>query len=493
MGDIDVRKIMAAACAGFGIVLACSPLSSAVEVLVSLGLLTTGIGGWVDQAVFAVFFIASMGILGARGRSGLRLAAESGPGTIATLLLIEGGIVLVGAAELFSGERLAVDVVLTLGAALRGVGVCILLAAWMELFALLSPYVRHFGTSLTAALGFSAVLALCLGALAVASSGAVVAAMAVLPVADVVLLRWCASPLSAQLQERSYPKGRVNMPAPTLLIIGSFGVSLGGTWVVVFAVPNSMTALCTCLGFLAASAALMVVTRTVARSREYSFGMLLRTATFVSAAAFLALPVLWPSWPDAAVFVMGCAWAVQVFAFAFMPVQMIEKLPVGPMSLMAAGSRALGAGVVVASIVGGAVVAAFGPTTRALAAVSLIVCLQLLLSAMLMPPRAMDASALGIHSYMERETPLERLQRRCREVAGRCGLTDREAEVMLLLAQGLSRARIAEELVVSGETVKTHIKHIYEKLGVHSLREMTTLIETGKRTEDEAADQRLPH
>ena len=46
------------------------------------------------------------------------------------------------------------------------------------------------------------------------------------------------------------------------------------------------------------------------------------------------------------------------------------------------------------------------------------------------------------------------------------GLTPREAEVLALIAEGLTNAEIADRLVVSAATVKSHVNHIFAKAGV---------------------------
>jgi DNA-binding NarL/FixJ family response regulator len=45
-------------------------------------------------------------------------------------------------------------------------------------------------------------------------------------------------------------------------------------------------------------------------------------------------------------------------------------------------------------------------------------------------------------------------------------LTDREREILLLIARGLSNVEIGQELYISETTVKTHVTHILQKLGL---------------------------
>jgi DNA-binding NarL/FixJ family response regulator len=44
-------------------------------------------------------------------------------------------------------------------------------------------------------------------------------------------------------------------------------------------------------------------------------------------------------------------------------------------------------------------------------------------------------------------------------------LTDREAAVLVLLAEGLSHDQIGERLSISGETVRTHVRKASDRLG----------------------------
>ena len=66
---------------------------------------------------------------------------------------------------------------------------------------------------------------------------------------------------------------------------------------------------------------------------------------------------------------------------------------------------------------------------------------------------------------------------RCDVVAARYQLTPRERDVLGLLARGRTSPIIQERLVVSQNTVRTHVRHIYTKLGVHSQQELINLVD----------------
>ncbi|WP_406691834.1 response regulator transcription factor [Saccharopolyspora sp. ID03-671] len=99
--------------------------------------------------------------------------------------------------------------------------------------------------------------------------------------------------------------------------------------------------------------------------------------------------------------------------------------------------------------------------------------------------RAIDAGATG---YLLKAGPPEELFQAIRaaargqtalspEIASRLlqrsrspeqALSDREVEILELLAQGLGNRDLAKQLFISEATVKTHLVHIYAKLGVDS-------------------------
>lgn len=76
--------------------------------------------------------------------------------------------------------------------------------------------------------------------------------------------------------------------------------------------------------------------------------------------------------------------------------------------------------------------------------------------------------------------PHASLKERCDHFAASFGLTARENDVLQLIAAGRDVPYIERELVLAKSTVKTHIKHIYEKCGVSSRQDLLDLIQSFK-------------
>lgn len=72
----------------------------------------------------------------------------------------------------------------------------------------------------------------------------------------------------------------------------------------------------------------------------------------------------------------------------------------------------------------------------------------------------------------------DRLSKQAALVRRAYRLSARETEVMELIARGNTVARIAEQLIVSENTIRTHSKRIYTKLNIHRRQELLDLIES---------------
>ena len=110
--------------------------------------------------------------------------------------------------------------------------------------------------------------------------------------------------------------------------------------------------------------------------------------------------------------------------------------------------------------------------------------------------RAVEAGATG---YLLKDTPREQLvdavraaargetvlapplaAKLMRQVRGGDQLTPRELDVLQLVAQGRSNPEIARELFIGEATVKTHLLHVFDKLGVDDrTRAVTVAMERG--------------
>lgn len=72
----------------------------------------------------------------------------------------------------------------------------------------------------------------------------------------------------------------------------------------------------------------------------------------------------------------------------------------------------------------------------------------------------------------------------CQEIRRAYGLSNREADVLELIVRGRDVAHMAEALFVSENTVRSHCKSLYKKLGVHSRQQVFDLVESVKAADD---------
>ncbi len=88
------------------------------------------------------------------------------------------------------------------------------------------------------------------------------------------------------------------------------------------------------------------------------------------------------------------------------------------------------------------------------------------------------------------ETFVHSRPRRARTDASLSALTEREREILGLVARGLTNDDIAERLVISPATVKTHVARVMSKLGAHDRAQLVVLayesglVTPGRRTEE---------
>lgn len=93
-------------------------------------------------------------------------------------------------------------------------------------------------------------------------------------------------------------------------------------------------------------------------------------------------------------------------------------------------------------------------------------------------PEEETKKPVRIRSEQEEPSYRDRISKQAAALQRHYRLSARETEVMELIARGNSVARIAEELVVSENTIRTHSKRIYTKLAIHKKQELLDLIES---------------
>ena len=235
----------------------------------------------------------------------------------------------------------------------------------------------------------------------------------------------------------------------------------------------------------------LVVRKPLNLSRVYSVALPL------SAAGFLLLPLIW----NAAGGIVNAFAQVGAMVAALILWCMLtdgaRRTHTSPTLLFSLALIVTNAATLAGTLLGAAQAQNIRPGDVVLTAVALVSVYLLLMAAIVLfrnregggavqaPARSGGESAPSIEVA---PTPEEVLMTRCASLAEQYGLTPRERDIFPLLAQGHTMPAISERLFVSENTVKSHAKRIYQKLGIHARAELIDLVNRAG-DEDAAREQ----
>lgn len=213
-----------------------------------------------------------------------------------------------------------------------------------------------------------------------------------------------------------------------------------------------------------------------------SLGSVYRMALPLSAAGFLLLPLIWDGVGGLANACAQLGTLVAGIILWCMVAHAVHDTKLPAALLFSCSLLCTNAAQLAGTLVGILNAHTLEPGDITLTAVALV---AVYLVAMVSMFLFKDKNLRGIDVVRESEAPTaeqqgDALAARCALVASAHGFTPRESEILVHLGQGRTARAISEKLVVSENTVKYHIKSIYQKLDVHSRDQVIDLIERGE-------------
>ena len=231
---------------------------------------------------------------------------------------------------------------------------------------------------------------------------------------------------------------------------------------------------------VASLVAVIAVCAPMLSADSFDFAAAYKTSVFVMGFMFLLLPIV-PLGGGLAHFLGMAIYCITILLTWVVLARITGLYRLAPLFTFGVGWSSLVVGSLVGTFAGG-LLGTFMDVTPRLLSECVLVCLCLLFFAylFLFTEKSM-ARLLG--------GPLSRGKRpfreRCHQIALDYALTEREEEVMMLIAKGRSTPRIREELGLTTGTVNTHLANLYRKLDVHDRQEVIDLVEKGRNSEGE--------
>jgi len=215
------------------------------------------------------------------------------------------------------------------------------------------------------------------------------------------------------------------------------------------------------------------------RHHELDFFQFWRVILVFMATGLVVLPFLSGDMRALALAFMGVAQTIVVIFLWLAIVDVAHYSAIHPYAIFGAGwvlyTLPFAAGICLAWFI------PTGPMERNIATVLSYVIILLLVFVLDSEPKGVRRLFADLGPMIPKSDDFADVDRNCQRVGEAHGLTAREIEIMQMICRGRSKGYIAEALFVSENTVRSHSKHLYQKLDVHTKQELIDLVRPDDR------------
>lgn len=205
------------------------------------------------------------------------------------------------------------------------------------------------------------------------------------------------------------------------------------------------------------------------------FSSLWQAILLFTATGLLILPLIGPQWTSSALVFVSIAQTLVVMLFWVMLADIAHHSTRNPLVIFGSGWIVYAAFFALGEAIGKAV----GDQGVGMYALTVMTYFLTLAAVFSLNERNFSQRRI----FADLDTPLPEksnyasIDADCMRLGSAHGLTDREVEILQLICKGRLKNYIAETLIISENTVRSHAKHIYQKLDVHSKQELLDMLE----------------
>lgn len=262
---------------------------------------------------------------------------------------------------------------------------------------------------------------------------------------------------------------------PYLVVTAVFGLSLG---ILIGLVRTQDVATPPFVWTVGMCLMCFLVLLIVARYAHFNYLSYARTVSPVLIICLLLIPLFWRSnFAFACVLVCAAYMSANIF-YQVTYVEIAQTAKVALLPLIACGTGADAIGVVVGESLCDAMRHLGLLSFEAVYLLVLIVASLILLVTI---RRLRDRELQSLWGFCEREDGGVSIEECCDRIAAQVSLTPREREVLEMLVRGRTAQEMAEDMVVSLATTRTHVRNLYRKIDVHSQAELIRKVVYGDK------------